>query len=143
MEFKAHRKQFLLAGPLVAAVTAVTITACGGGSAAAFAQGSAPGHWTQAEINEFVAAADLNGSTDSCIARYFEQDMSFGNAMAVGKVSSNSDTPSQVGAALVAKYGTAEGDAAYSQFKQVISDSAINCAYRCRRRPERYGDRKC
>jgi len=129
MEFKTHRKQFLLAWPLAAVVTAVTITACGGGSAPAFAQGSAPGHWTQAEISEFVAGAglDTSDSTNSCIARFFERDMSFGNAMAVGSVSSASTSASQVGPALVAKYGTAEGDAVDSQFKQVVSDSAINC----------------
>jgi hypothetical protein len=128
MEFKAHRKQFLLAGPLVAAVTAITITACGGGSTPAFAQGSAPGHWTQAEINEFVTASGSDGdSTDSCIAVYFERDMSFGNAMAIGKVASDSMSTPQVGTALVAKYGTTEGDAAYSQYQQVVSDSAINC----------------
>jgi hypothetical protein len=34
----------------------------------------------------------------------------------------------QVGAALVAKYGTAEGDAIYGQHKQVISDSVSNWA---------------
>jgi hypothetical protein len=129
MEFKAPRKQFLLAGPLVAAVTAVMITACGGGSAPAFAQGSAPGHWTQAEINKFVAASgsDDGDSTDSCIARYFEQDMSFGNAMAIGTVASDSMSAPQVGAALIAKYGSAEGNTVYSQYQQVISDSASNC----------------
>jgi hypothetical protein len=129
MEFKAHRKHFLLAAPL-AAVTAVTITACGGGSAPAFAQGAAPGHWTQTEVSEFVAGSGSgNGnSTDSCIAGYFERDMSFGNAMAIGMVSSdNNMSPSQIGTALVAKYGTAEGDAIYSQYQQVISDSTINC----------------
>ena len=35
---KARGKLLLLAGPLAAAVTAVTVTACGGGSAAAPAQ---------------------------------------------------------------------------------------------------------
>jgi hypothetical protein len=129
MEFKMHKRQFLLAGPLVAVVTAVTIAACGGGSTPAIVQGSAPGHWTQAEINKFVAASgsDDGDSTDSCIARYFEQDMSFGNAMAVGVVASDNMSTRQVGAALVAKYGTAEGGAAYSQYQQVISDSASNC----------------
>jgi hypothetical protein len=128
MEFKTHRKQFRLTGALVAAVTAVTITACGGGSAPAFAQGSAPGHWTQAEINEFVTAIGSAGGDTTCIAGYFEQDMSFGNAMALGKVTSsdNMSTP-QVGAALVAKYGTTVGNAVYSQYQQVISDSASNC----------------
>jgi hypothetical protein len=129
MEFKTHKKQFLLAGPLVAAVTAVTIAACGGGSTPAVAQGSAPGHWTQAEVGEFVTASgsDDGDSEDSCIAGYFERDMSFGNAMAIGKVSSDSMSTPQVGAALVAKYGTTEGGVIYSQYKQVISDSTINC----------------
>jgi hypothetical protein len=130
MEFKAHRKQFFLAGPLVAAVTAVTITACGGGSVPAFAQGSAPGHWTQAEVSQFVAASgsDDGDSEDSCIAGYFERDVSFGNAMAVEVVSSSANmSEAQVGAALVAKYGTAAGDAIYGQYQQVISDSVSNC----------------
>ena len=102
MEFKVHRKQFLLAGPLAAAVTAVTITACGGGSTPAFAQGSAPGHWTQTEISEFMAAGGSDGSdsTDSCIAGYFERDMSFGNAMAAGMASSGITSIPQVGTAL-------------------------------------------
>jgi hypothetical protein len=129
MKFKAHRKQFLLAGPLVAAVTAVTITACGG-SAPAFAQGSAPGHWTQAEVSEFAAAngSDSSDSDDSCITGYVERDMSFGNAMAVTSVTpSDNMSEAQVGAALVAKYGTAGGDAIYGQYQQVISDSASNC----------------
>jgi hypothetical protein len=130
MEFKAHWKQFLVAGPLVAGMTAITITACGGGSAPAFAQGSAPGHWTQAEVSEFAAANGSDGSDteDSCIAGYFEQDMSFGNAMAVTSVTpSDNMSAAQVGAALVAKYGTAEGDAIYGQYQQVISDSVSNC----------------
>jgi hypothetical protein len=130
MEFKAHRKQFLLAGPLVAAVTAVTITACGGGSVPAFAQGSAPGHWTQVEVSQFVAASgsDDGDSEDSCIAGYFERDVSFGNAMAVEVVSSSANmSEAPVGAALVAKYGTAAGDAIYGQYQQVISDSVSNC----------------
>ena len=38
---KALRNQLLLAWPLAAAVTALTVTACGGGSAAAVAQGAA------------------------------------------------------------------------------------------------------
>jgi hypothetical protein len=130
MEFKAHRKQFLLAGPLAAAVTAVTVAACGGGSAPAFAQGSAPGHWTQAEVSQFAAAngLDSSDSEDSCIAGYFERDMSFGNAMAVTSVTpSDNMSEAQVGAALVAKYGTAGGDAIYGQYQQVISDSVSNC----------------
>lgn len=127
MKFKAHRKQFLLAGPLVAAVTAVTITACGGGSAPAFAQGSAPGHWTQAEINEIAAAAGSDGGgSNSCFVTYFARDMSFGNAMAVGSVVS-SDSTADPKAALVAKYGTSEGDAIYGQYQQVVSDVASNC----------------
>ena len=130
MKFKAHRKQFLLAGPLVAAVTAVTITACGGGSAPAFAQGAAPGHWTQAEVSQFAAAngSDGSNSEDSCITGYTERDMSFGNAMAVTSVTpSDNMSQAQVAAALVAKYGTAAGDAIYGQYQQVISDSVSNC----------------
>jgi hypothetical protein len=126
MEFKARGKPFLLAGALIAAVTAVTITACGGGSAAAFAQGSAPGHWTQAEVSEFAAATDSDGM-NSCIAGYFEQDMSFGNAMAVGMVASDITSITQVRTALVAKYGSAEGDDIDGQFQQVIGDSVSNC----------------
>lgn len=131
MEFKTHRKQFLLAGPLAAAVTAITITACSGGSAPALAQGSAPGQWTQAEVSEFTAASGYDGSdsTDSCIAGYVERDMSFGNAMALASVNpSNNTSASQIETALVAKYGAAEGSAIDSQFKQVIGDSAVNCA---------------
>jgi hypothetical protein len=48
---KARRKQLFLAGSLAAAVTVFTVTACGGGGAAAPAQGSAPGRWTQAEVS--------------------------------------------------------------------------------------------
>src|ERR1700691_3882760 len=59
---KAHRKQFLLAGSLAAAVTAFTVTACGG-SAAAPAHGSAPGQWTQAEVSQFKTAAGSGGSS--------------------------------------------------------------------------------
>jgi len=44
---KAQRKQLLLAGSLAVAVAAFTVTGCGGGSAAALAQGSAPGQWTK------------------------------------------------------------------------------------------------
>jgi hypothetical protein len=130
MELKARRKQFLLAGPLAAAVIAVTITACGGGSAPAFAQGSAPGHWTQAEVSQFAAANGSDGSDteDSCITGYFAQDMSFGNAMAVTSVTTSDNmSDAQVAAALVAKYGTAEGNAIDGQYKQVISDSVSNC----------------
>jgi len=131
MEFKVHWKQFLLAGPLVAGMTAITITACGGGSAPAFAQGSAPGHWTQAEVSQFATAngADGSDSEDSCIVEYFEQDMSFGNAMAVTSVTpSDNMSPTQVGTAIVAKYGTAGGDTIYAQYEQAISDSLSNCA---------------
>jgi hypothetical protein len=129
MEFKGRRMLFLLAGPVIAAVTAVTVAACGGGSAPAVGQGSAPGHWTQTEVSEFDTSASSDGSsTDSCIAGYFERDMSFGNAMAVGIVSSwGSTSGSQVEAALVAKYGITEGDAIYSQYQQAVGDSVSNC----------------
>ena len=130
---KARRKQHLLAGSLAAAVTAFTVTACGGGGGvAAEAQGSAPGHWTQAEVSQFTAAAGSGGSAsqDSCVIGYFERDMSFGNAVAVVSVDSASATSlsaAQVKAALVSKYGTAEGDAINAQFGQVVTDSDNNC----------------
>jgi hypothetical protein len=129
---KAHRKQFLLAGSL-AAVTAFTVTACGGGSAAAPAQGSAPGQWTQAEVSQFKTAAGSGGSSsqDSCVIAYFERDMSFGNAEDVVSVDSASGTSlsaAQVKAAVVSKYGTAKGDAINAQFGQVVTDSDNNCS---------------
>ena len=129
---KAHRKQFCLAGSLAAAVTALTVTACGGGGGAAPAQGSAPGQWTQAEVSQFTAAGGSGGSTsqDSCIIGYFERDMSFGNAMAVVSVdpaSGASMSAAQIKTALVSKYGTAEGDAIDVQFGQVATDSSNSC----------------
>ncbi len=126
---KEHGKQLLLAGSL-AAVTAFTVTACGGGSAATLAQGSAPGQWTQAEVSQFTAAGGSAGSDSetSCIIGYFERDMSYGNAMAVVAVQSGSSlSPAQVKTALVSKYGTAEGDAINGQYGQVLSDSVNNC----------------
>ena len=133
MEFiKARRSRLLLAGSLAVAATAFTVTACGGGGAAAVAQGSAPGHWTQAEVSQFTASAGSGGSAgqDSCIIGYFERDMSFGNAVAVVSVDSASGTSlsaAQVKTALVSKYGTAEGDAINAQFGQVITDADNNC----------------
>jgi hypothetical protein len=129
---KAHRKQLLLAGPLAVAVTALTVTACGGGSGAASVQGSAPGQWTAAEVSQFTAAAGAGGSDseDSCVIGYFERDMSFGNAMAVVSVdpaSGPSLSADQVKAALVSKYGTAEGDAISAQFGQTVTDADNNC----------------
>jgi hypothetical protein len=129
---KAHRNQLLLAWPLAAAVIAFTVTACGGGSAAAPAQGSAPGQWTKAEVSQFTAAGGSGGSDsqDSCIIGYFERDMSFGKAMAVVSVdpaSGTSMSAAQIKAALVSKYGTAEGDAINAQFGQVVTDSDNNC----------------
>jgi hypothetical protein len=129
---KAHRKQLLLAGSLAAAVTAFTVTACGGGSAAGSAQGSAPSRWTQAEVSKFTAAAGSgdSASQESCIIGYFERDMSFGNAMDVVSVDSASSTSmsaAQVKTALVSKYGTAEGDAINAQFGQVVTDSDNSC----------------
>jgi hypothetical protein len=132
MEFiKAHRKQLLLAGSL-AAVTVFTVTACGGGGAAAPAQGSAPGRWTQAEVSQFTAAAGSGGSAsqESCATGYVERDMSFSNAMAVVSVdpaSGPSLSVVQIKAALLSKYGTAEGDAINAQYGQVITDSNNNC----------------
>ena len=127
---KVNRKQFL-AGSLAAAVAAVTVTACGG-SGTAPAQGSAAGQWTKAEISQFTAAGGSGGSAsqDSCIIGYFERDMSFGNAMAVVSVvpaSDSSMSPAQIEAALVKKYGTAEGDAIYAQYGRVGTDASSNC----------------
>ena len=129
---KAHRKQFLLAGSLAAAVTAFTVTACGGGGAAAPAQGSAPGQWTHAEVSQFTAAAGSGGSAsqESCAIGYVERDMSFGNAMAVVSVdpaSGPSLSAAQIKAALISKYGTAEGDAINAQYGQVVTDADNNC----------------
>src|SRR5580692_6194992 len=129
---KAHGKRLLLAGSL-AAVTAFTVTACGGGGAAGPAQGSAPGQWTQTEVSQFTAAGGSagSGSETSCIIGYFERDMSYGNAMAVAAVQSGSSgaglSPAQVKTALVSKYGTTGGDAISAQYGQVLSDSVNNC----------------
>ena len=133
VSIKAHGKQLLLAGSLAAAVTAFTVTACGGGGAAAPAQGAAPSQWTQAEVSQFTAKAGSGGSVsqDSCIIGYFERDMSYGNAMAVAAVQSGSSgaglSAGQVKTALVSKYGTTEGDAISTQYGQVLSDSVNNC----------------
>ena len=126
---KARRKRFLLAGSLAAAVTALTVTACGGASTAAMVQGS-PGHWTAAEISQFTAEAGSGGSSeDSCIAGYFERDMSFDYAMDVGSVTANSNlSDAQIKAALVSKYGTAKGAAIDAQYAQVVTDSVNHCA---------------
>jgi hypothetical protein len=129
---KTHRKQFLLTGPLVIAATAVMITACGRGSGAAQTQGAAPGTWTKAEISQFTAAAGASDgdSQESCITGYFERDMSFGNAMAIVSVdpaSGPSKSAAQVKAALVSKYGAAEGGTINTQFEQVVTNSDNDC----------------
>ena len=126
---KARRKQFLLAGSLAAAVAALSVTACGGGNLAATTQGS-PGHWTAAEVSQFTAAADSDGSSeDSCIIGYFERDMSFEYATDVSSVTSSSNlSDAQVKAALISKYGAAKGGAAAAQFGQVVTDSDSHCA---------------
>jgi hypothetical protein len=129
---EARRKQLLLAGSLAAAVTVFTVTACGGGGTAAPAQGAAPGQWTQAEVSQFKAATDADGSDsqDSCAIGYFERDMSFENAMAVVSVdpaSGSSMSAAQVMAAVVSKYGTARGAAINAQFGQVVTGSDNNC----------------
>jgi hypothetical protein len=130
---KAHRKQLLVAGSLAAAMTALTVTACGGGGAAAPAQGAAPSQWTQAEVSQFTAAAGSGGSAsqDSCVIGYFKRDMSFSNAMAVISVDPASGpglSAAQVKAALVSKYGTVEGDAIDAQFGQVVTASNNTCS---------------
>lgn len=129
----AHRKQLLLAGSLAAVVTAFTVTACGGGGAAAPPQGAAPGKWTQAEISQFTAAAGSGGSAsqESCATGYVERDMSFSNAMAVVSVDPASGpglSVAQIKAALVSKYGTAEGNAINAQYGQVVTDSDNSCS---------------
>jgi hypothetical protein len=128
---KAHKKQLFLTGAAVA-VTAFTVTACGGGGgAASIAQGSAPGQWTQAEVSQFTAEGGGTGSGTSCVIGYFERDMSFGNAMAVASVAPASDgnmSFAQIEAAVVSKYGATEGDAINAQFDQVATDAATNCA---------------
>ena len=129
---KTHKRQLILAGALAAAVTALTVTACGGGSPAALAHRAAPGQWTKAEVSQFTAAGGGSGSaSDSCIIGYFERNMSFGNAMAVvsaDPASGASMSAPQLKAALVSKYGAAEGDAINAQFEQTVTDSDNNCA---------------
>jgi hypothetical protein len=133
MEFiNAHKKQLRLTGALAVAVTAFTVTACGGGGAASLTQGSAPGQWTQAEVSQFTAAGGGAGSSsqNSCIIGYFERDMSFGNAMAVASVDPASDSSmsaAQIEAAVVSKYGTTQGNAINAQFVQVTTDATTNC----------------
>ena len=132
ISIKVRTTLLLLASSLAAVVTAFTVTACGGGSAAAPAQGAAAGQWTQAEIGQFTAAAGSGGSDsqDSCVIGYFERDMSFRNAMAIVSVdpaSGPSMSAAQIKAALVSKYGTAEGDAINAQFGQVVTDSNNSC----------------
>jgi hypothetical protein len=129
---KAHRKQLLVAGSLAAAMTAFTVTACGGGSGAAPTQGALPGQWTKAEVSQFTTAAGAGGSDsqDSCVIGYFGRDMSFGNAMAVVSVdpaSGASMSAAQVKAALISKYGTAEGGAINAQFERTVTDSDNSC----------------
>ena len=131
ISIKAHHKQFLLAGSLAAVVTVFTVTACGGGGAAAPVQGAAPGHWTSAEVSQFTAASGSDGSAgQSCAVGYFERDMSFANAMAVVSVdpaSGPSLSAAQVKSALVSKYGTAQGDAINAQFGRTVTDANNNC----------------
>ena len=130
---RQHSKQFLLTGTLAVAVTAFMVTACGGGSGAAAAQGAAAGKWTQAEVSQFDAAsgADAGDSQESCITGYFERDMSFGAAMAVVSVdpaSSSNMSPAQVKAALVSKYGAGEGGTINTQFQQTVTDANAKCS---------------
>jgi hypothetical protein len=127
---KAHRKQLLAAGSMAVTVTAFTVTACGGGSAAALAQGSAPGQWTQAEVSQLTAAAGGSASQEACAIGYTERNMSFGNAMALVSVdpaSGSSMSAAQVKAALVSKYGAAGGGAINAQFEKAVTDSDNNC----------------
>lgn len=120
-----------LAWSLGVAVTAATLTACGG-SASSVAQGAGPGQWTQTEVSQFTTAGGTSdgGSQDSCIIGYFERDMSFGNAMDVASVDppSSSLSAAQIESAVTSKYGAAAGTAVNAQFEQVIADAAANCA---------------
>jgi hypothetical protein len=129
---KVHRKQLFVAGSLAAALTAFTVTACGGGSHAAQAQGASPGQWTKAEVSQFTTAAGAGGSDsqDSCVIGYFGQDMSFTNAMAVVSVDPSSGpsmSAAQVKAALISKYGAAKGGAINAQFERTVTDSDNHC----------------
>ncbi len=125
-----RRNRLFLAWSLAVAVTAATVTACGG-SASSLSQGAAPGQWTKAEVSQFTAAGGTGGSDsqDSCVIGYFERDMSFGNAMAVASVSpaSSSMSTAQIKSAVVGRYGTTAGDAINAQFDQVVADAADNC----------------
>jgi len=129
------RKQFVLAWSLAIAVTALTVTACGGGSGTAQTQaqtrGSAPGHWTKAEVSKFTAASGSDGSASqsSCIVGYFERDMSFAHAMAVVAVAPASAglSVAQIKTAVLTKYGSATGGVINAQFDQAITGSAGNC----------------
>jgi hypothetical protein len=128
---KTRRRQFLLAGSLAVTVTAFTVTACGGGTAATPVQG-APGHWTQTQDSKFTTEAGSGGTAgqDSCIIGYFERDMSFGNAMDVVSAESASSTSlsaAQLKTALISKYGTAQGGAIDGQFAQTVTDSNNHC----------------
>jgi hypothetical protein len=130
---KGHNKQFLLTGSLAIALTAFSVAACSSGGAPPLPQGSGPGQWTQAEVSQFTAAGggDGSASANSCIIKYFEQDMSFGNAMAVVSVDPASDTSmtlAQIEAAVVSKYGTTAGNAVNAQFTQVATDATTNCS---------------
>jgi hypothetical protein len=129
---KAHRKQLLVAGALAAAMTAFTVTACGGGSGTVPAQGAPPGQWTKAEVSQFTTAAGAGGSDsqDSCVIGYFGRDMSFPNAMAVVSVDPSSGasmSAAQVKAALISKYGAAQGGAINAQFERTVTDSDNHC----------------
>jgi hypothetical protein len=123
--------KLVLAWSLGVAVTAATLTACGG-SASSVAQGAGPGQWTKTEVSQFTTAGgtSASGSQDSCIIGYFERDMSFGNAMDIAAVDppSSSMSAAQIESAVTSKYGASAGAAINAQFEQVITDAAANCA---------------
>jgi hypothetical protein len=133
-----NKKQFLMAGSLAVIMTALTVTGCGGAKVAASAQGtaktqgSASGQWTKADVSKFRAAsgAAAGDTQESCIIGYFEQDMSFGNAIAVTSVdpASASMSAAQIKTALVSKYGTAQGGTINAQLDRVLTDSTTNCS---------------
>jgi cysteine synthase len=115
---KIIRRSIILAG-----ATALAVTACGGSGASSSA---APGQWTQAEVNQFVAAGGSGGSSgfNSCVAGLAEKYMSFQNAMDLVAVdpASSSLTTTQIEAAVTSKYGS-QASTINAQFNDVIGDA--------------------
>jgi hypothetical protein len=127
---KARGTRLLLAGPLALAAAALTVTACSSGGGPSVTPGSAPGQWTAAEVSKFVASGGSTGdpSQDSCVQRYFEQDMSYGYAMAVIAVDpQRTSSATQLESTVVSKYGATTGAAINAQLANVLKDVGTNC----------------